>query len=95
MLRYMCMNFGNIMNTNKANNVNAIQFYDELLSQKIVEKNEEMKCRMAEVDHWKHAFGTIMKHTNYFRVKILQKDKLIQLLKKYNFEPSVIQQITK
>lgn len=79
------------MNTN---NVSAIKFYDELLSQKIVEKNEEMRDRMAEVDHWRHAFGTIVKHANHFRVKILQKDKLVQVLKKYNFEPNLIQQIT-
>ena len=75
-------------------NGKAVHFYNELLSQGIVEKNEEMRDRLTEVNNWHHAFVVLIQHAAHFRVKILQKEKLVELAKEYNFEPGFIQKLS-
>ncbi len=78
----------------KTENIKAIHFYNDLLAQKIVEKNEEMRDRLTEVTHWHHAFVVLVQHATHFRIKILQRDKLVQLAREYNFEPNFIQNLS-
>ena len=70
----------------KIENKEAIQFYDELLTEKVLEKNEEVRVRLIEVQNWKNAFVVLMNHASHFRIKVLKKENLIPILKKYNFE---------
>lgn len=76
------------MNTIKNNQ--AVDFYNDLIAQNIVEKNQVIKDRISEVLHWQQAFITIIKYSNYFKVNIKEKEKLIQLVKQYNFRKEFI-----
>lgn len=77
----------------KIENKDAVSFYEELLSERIVEKNEEMRDRLLEVTNWRNAFAVIMKHAAHFRVKVIEKDKLDDILKKYQFDTHLMKQI--
>lgn len=74
----------------KIDNKDAISFYEELLSERIVEKNEEMRDRLLEVSNWRNAFAVIMKHSAHFRVKVIEKEKLDGILKKYQFDNNLL-----
>lgn len=71
----------------------ALDFYTELISKGIVEKNEEMRDRLSEVTNWQYAFVTLIKNAHHFHIKILKKDKLIQLVEKYNFRSDFIKNL--
>lgn len=77
----------------KIENKDAVSFYEELLSERIVEKNEEMRDRLLEVTNWRNAFAVIIKHAAHFRVKVIEKDKLEDILKKYQFDNHLMKQI--
>lgn len=77
----------------KIENKDAVSFYEELLSERIVEKNEEMRDRLLEVTNWRNAFAVIMKRAAHFRVKVIEKDKLDDILKKYQFDTHLMKQI--
>lgn len=77
----------------KIENKDAVSFYEELLSERIVEKNEEMRDRLLEVTNWRNAFAVIMKHAAHFRVKVIEKEKLDDILKKYQFDTHLMKQI--
>lgn len=79
---------------NKIINDTAIRFYNDLLDKKIVEKNEEMRDRLSEVKNWHQAFTVLIKHASHFRVKVLEKQKMIQLAKDYKFEAEFIDNLT-
>lgn len=78
----------------KINNNQAIVFYNELLARGIVEKNEEMRDRLSEVLNWHHALVVLVQHANHFRIKILQKEKLIELAKQYNISQNYLQHLS-
>lgn len=75
-------------------NGKAIHFYNELLAQGIVEKNEEMRDRLSEVINWHHAFVVLIQHASHFRIKVLEREKMIQLAKAYSFEPGFIKSLS-
>ena len=77
----------------KIENKDAICFYEELLSERVVEKNEEMRDRLLEVTNWRNAFAVIMKHAAHFRVKFIERDKLDDILKKYQFDSNLMKQM--
>lgn len=77
----------------KIENTDAIYFYEELLSEGVVEKNEEMRDRLLEVSNWRNAFAVIIKHAAHFRVKVIEKDKLDDILKKYQFDSNLMKQM--
>lgn len=77
----------------KINNNQAIVFYNALLEQGIVEKNEEMRDRLSEVLNWHHALVVLVQHANHFRIKILNKDKLVELAQKFNVGEYYIQHL--
>ena len=77
----------------KIENKDAVSFYEELLSERIVEKNEEMRDRLLEVSNWRNAFAVIMKHAAHFRVKVIEKEKLDDILKKYQFDSNLMKQM--
>lgn len=77
----------------KINNEQAVVFYNELLKLGIVEKNEEMRNRLSEVLNGHHALVVLVQHANHFRIKILNKEKLIEVAKKFNVGQHYIQHL--